>query len=149
MTTTKSFILPDLFAMCPFTMCDVNPHYERVRAESTAWVASFGVHGSKKQAAMESHNYELLAAFSFPSANYEDLRLCCDFISLLFVYDEFSDMQDGDGAKISGKVFLKALDGEPVDESPLSKITYEYVYAYIPTRLSLISFEALEPDFLL
>ena len=127
MTNAQSFILPDLEGACPFP-CNMSPLYEKARAETTAWVNSFKVFDSGKLKALEAQNYELLAAMTFPDAAYDELRICCDFISLLFVYDDYSDEEDGAAAKSSGEVFLRAMKGLPVDDSNLSRMSAEYVF---------------------
>lgn len=71
---------------------------------------------------------ELLASHTYPQANYDTFRTCCDFINLLFVIDEISDDQSGEGAKLTGKVFLNAIrDSECTDgsESVMAKMARE------------------------
>lgn len=71
---------------------------------------------------------ELLASLTYPQAGYDTFRTCCDFLNLLFVIDEISDDQSGEGARLTGKVFLNAIrDSECTDgsESVLAKMTRE------------------------
>lgn len=69
---------------------------------------------------------ELLCSWAYPYATPEQLRLCCDFTSLLFVVDEISDDQNGNGAAATGYTLLDALrDGSFDDGSKLCKMTQE------------------------
>lgn len=126
MASPIEIVLPDLVSMCPFPWT-VNPHYARAREESAAWIDSFKVFKDRKRAFFKSYNSELLVGLAYSYAGYEELRTCCDFVNLLFTYDEISDELDGDEAAKCGIVFLKAMKGEGSDDSVLSKITDEYV----------------------
>ncbi len=90
MSSSDKIILPDLVSSCPFKW-SVNPHYERARDESGAWIDGFKVFTDRKRALFNIYNSELLPALAYPYAGFEELRTCCDFINLLFVFDEISD----------------------------------------------------------
>ncbi len=55
------------------------------------------------------YNSELLPALAYPYAGFEELRTCCDFINLLFVFDEISDELAGGEARELGVILLKAI----------------------------------------
>ncbi|KLO15983.1 terpenoid synthase [Schizopora paradoxa] len=128
--STDRIILPDLAAICPFPW-RVNPHYERAREESSAWVESYMVRAkSRKVAFLKACVSELLASLTYSYANFEQLRLSCDFLNLLFDYDEFSDELDGDSASTSGTIFLKTINGEKTQGSVLSDIVEDFMIRF-------------------
>ena len=121
----QKITLPDLLANCPFTL-SVNPHYARCRAESSAWIESFNFFlDPHKRLAFYQADSERLCAYAYPYANYEGLRICCDFVNLLFTIDEISDTQTGEGAKATGDVFLDVFNGKEVVDSELSRMSYQ------------------------
>ena len=124
MPSCDKIILPDLATDCTFKW-SVNPHYERARDESCAWIESFKVFTDRKAALFKIYNSELLAALTYPYAGFEELRTCCDFINLLFVFDEISDELNGVEARELGIVVLKALNGNYTKGSVMSKMSEE------------------------
>ena len=124
MPSCDKIILPDLATDCTFKW-SVNPHYERARDESCAWIESFKVFTDRKGALFKIYNSELLAALTYPYAGFEELRTCCDFINLLFVFDEISDELNGVEARVLGIVVLKALNGNYTKGSVMSKMSEE------------------------
>ncbi|KZV98043.1 terpenoid synthase [Exidia glandulosa HHB12029] len=105
-----------------------NPHYERAAHESRAWVSSHNVMNPRKLAAVFGQgDFERLASRCFPYAGFDELRTLCDFANLLFVIDEFTDGQDGAGARHTANTCLSALrDPSWDDGSALAKITQEF-----------------------
>lgn len=124
MTSSNKLVLPDLVSGCPFKW-SVNPHYERARDESSAWTESFKVFTDRKRALFNIYNSELLPGLTYPYANYEEFRTCCDFINLLFVFDEVSDELGGEESHRLGAILLKALGGVYTKDSILSKMAEE------------------------
>lgn len=126
MSATR-FTLPDLLAVCPL-QGSTNPYYEKAASESRAWVNQYHLfHGKKLQYFLSGSN-ELLVSHTYPYAGYDQFRTCCDFVNLLFVVDEVSDEQDGQGARATGQVFLNAMRYPDWDDgSALAQMTREYV----------------------
>ncbi|KAH9925105.1 isoprenoid synthase domain-containing protein [Fomitopsis serialis] len=125
-STPRSFVLPDLLALCPFK-ASINPHHASAAAASSAWVDSYRIFPDRKRAAFTHECYELLVSYVIPNADHEHLRMCCDFVNLLFVIDEVSDEQDSAGARRTGDVFLNALRTPGSDDgSALAKMTIEF-----------------------
>ena len=124
MSSCDKIILPDLVTGCSFTW-SVNPHYERACDESGAWIESFKVFSDRKRAIFKVYNSELLVALTYSYAGFEELRTCCDFVNLLFTFDEISDELGGEEARELGAVLLKALGGQPTKGSVLSQIAGE------------------------
>ncbi|RDB26083.1 Linoleate 10R-lipoxygenase COP4 [Hypsizygus marmoreus] len=123
MSSVEHFILPDLLAMCPLDGAK-NPHYERGAAESRAWINSYNVFTDRKRAFFVLGSNELLVSRAYAYAGHEQFRTCCDFVNVLFVFDEFSDDQDGKGALATGNIFLNAMkDPNWDDRSTFSQMT--------------------------
>ncbi|KAG1778792.1 terpenoid synthase [Suillus placidus] len=79
----KNIFIPDLLAKWPFPR-RLNNYYPKVRAESSAWLESFKPSAPK-------HNKPLIAAISLFSLPQRE-RSSCDFMNLVFVIDEYSDV---------------------------------------------------------
>ncbi|KIP11163.1 hypothetical protein PHLGIDRAFT_114823 [Phlebiopsis gigantea 11061_1 CR5-6] len=121
-----SFILPDLFAVCPLKG-STNPHYAAAARESRDWINSYNVFTDRKRAFFIQGSNELLVSHTYPYAGYDQFRTCCDFVNLLFVVDEVSDDQNGKDARSTGNVFLNAMrDPDWDDDSSLAKMTKEF-----------------------
>ena len=119
-------IIPDLFTLTPFTYAGQSTIFEADKRESTEWMLSYGIFVDLKRARMKGSNAELLGSYAFAYANADRLRICCDFLMILFVLDEITDAQDAKGANETRDTFVKALTGEAVDDSsPVTKFTKE------------------------
>ncbi|KAH9856523.1 terpenoid synthase [Lenzites betulinus] len=126
MSSTSSFVLPDLHAVTPFKG-SFNPHYTEAAAESSEWVNSYNVLSDKKRAFFLQGGSELLCAHAYPYADHEHLRTCCDFVNLLFTVDEISDDQNGKGAHETGLIFYNAISNLAYDDgTTLCKMTKEF-----------------------
>nr|BCX55497.1 sesquiterpene synthase [Phanerodontia chrysosporium] len=122
----QSFVLPDLFAVCPL-VGSTNPHYAKAARESSAWIDGYRLFTDRKRAFFIQGSNELLVSHTYPYADYEQFRTCCDFVNLLFVVDEVSDDQDGKGARSTGEVFLNVMcDPAWDDGSALAQMTREF-----------------------
>ncbi|KAG6850710.1 hypothetical protein H0H93_009868 [Arthromyces matolae] len=106
--TQNKFRLPDLLSSCPIDG-GVNPHYETGAAESRAWINSYNVFTDRKRAFFVLGCNELLVSHVYNYAGYEEFRTCCDFVNVLFVFDELSDEQTGKDALSTGNIFLNAM----------------------------------------
>lgn len=89
-TNLITFTIPDIIGHCPFPI-RVNPYYAAASAESDAWFDSFEVHDEARRNAFYSHKFGLLVAMICPEADYEALRNCCDFMSMLYAFDDLTD----------------------------------------------------------
>ena len=121
-------VLPNLFLTTPF-VCSTNSHYKQAGAESAAWTDSFNFFdGAARQHFMHS-DFELLVAFAYPSATYDDFRTICDYMNSFFVFDNISDEQDGEAALITANTYLKALMGEDCEDS--NTLFYKFVSEWV------------------
>ncbi|KAI5835131.1 terpenoid synthase [Schizophyllum commune Tattone D] len=111
------FILPDLESpVCALFPRATNPHYGAVLDESREWFDSFSFFPDKKRAYFQQCIFELLASHSFPYAEYSKFRVCCDWLNLVFAFDEVSDEQNGPDARKTTDVYIRAMRGLTVDE---------------------------------
>jgi hypothetical protein len=110
------FILPNLFVISPLKPA-LNPHYKKAGAESAAWVDSFKFFDGKVREQFIRSDFELLAALAFPTANCDDFRTICDYMNSFFVFDNISDEQDGPNAEVTATIYIKALAGDPCEQS--------------------------------
>ncbi|CCM04975.1 uncharacterized protein FIBRA_07173 [Fibroporia radiculosa] len=125
-SAARQFVLPDLLAAVPFKGA-TSQHYTKAAAESSAWVNSYNLFGDRKRAEFIQGSNELLVSHTYPYADYEQFRTCCDFVNLLFVVDEVSDEQNGKDARATGEVYLNAMRHQDWDDgSALSKMTREF-----------------------
>nr|BDI63099.1 sesquiterpene synthase [Collybia nuda] len=128
--TTTQILLPDLISMLPLEGA-TNPHYEKGAAESRAWINSYNVFTDRKRAFFVLGSNELLVSHAYPYAGYDVFKICCDFVNVLFVFDELSDEQDGKDALTLGNIFVNAMT-DPLwnDQSKFSRMTKEFRSRY-------------------
>ncbi|THU84284.1 terpenoid synthase [Dendrothele bispora CBS 962.96] len=72
-----------------------NPHYEAMKIESRTWIDSYIniVCEAKMCNFMRACNFELFSAFCYPTATEAGLRATMDLGNMLWLYDEFTDVQ--------------------------------------------------------
>ncbi|KAG8985178.1 hypothetical protein FRB93_006065 [Tulasnella sp. JGI-2019a] len=106
------FTLPDIIEYCPFEH-KVNPHCAAASAESDAWFNSFEIHRGPKRAEFLRAKFGLLTAMSYPDADHDHLRNCCDFMSWLFAFDDLTDdgglRENIEGTKKAAQIMMQAL----------------------------------------
>ncbi|KAF8999488.1 terpenoid synthase [Cyathus striatus] len=120
-------VLPDTFRICPLKDA-VNPHFTAVATESRAWATKYDIIVSdRKRGNIRHASSSMLAAHAFPYAKYDQFRMICDWISLLFVIDEVTDEQSGKEAEATGLCVIKSLeDVEWDDGSMLAEMTKSF-----------------------
>jgi len=139
------FTLPDLPGICqdPFSP-SLNPHYEAIASESKAWIDSLGILSGEKQRYFSTSAFEFLAAHTYPHADREGYRSCCDYLNTTFILDDYSDDEGGKGARLMADSFMNALRDPTWDDgTPFARMARELVYSYshlallilIPARL--------------
>ncbi|KAL5510886.1 hypothetical protein ACEPAG_4643 [Sanghuangporus baumii] len=126
---TKLLHLPDTLANWPWPRT-INPHYEAVKAESDAWIRSFNAFSTKSQYAIDKCNFALLAALVYPHAPKEQLRTGCDWMSLAFIIDEYTDVEPGHVVRGMVNVLIDSMNNphkpRPADEIILGEITRQF-----------------------
>ncbi|THH10888.1 hypothetical protein EW145_g1027 [Phellinidium pouzarii] len=126
-SSPEIFRIPDFLSMCEYAS-SLNPCYKAAGVESLTWFDSFSVLTPRKRTMFIHSNADLLVAYTYPYAGYDEFRTCLDFISLLFALDEITDDQTGTDARLTMASFLNTLAGDPCDGSVISRMTAE---AYI------------------
>ncbi|KAJ3748509.1 terpenoid synthase [Lentinula detonsa] len=123
------FILPDTLCRWRWNR-KLNPNYEKVKAESKAWLESFHAFPPKAQNAFNRCDFNLLASLAYPNASAEHLRTGCDLMNLFFVFDEYTDICDAKEARKLADIVMDALRSpdlpRPQDESVVGEITKQF-----------------------
>ncbi|KAJ8497051.1 hypothetical protein ONZ51_g763 [Trametes cubensis] len=114
-TNPTSFVIPDLHAMTPF-VSSFNPHYDKISLQSSAWVDQFCVLEGKQRARYISSKTQLLTPYAYPRADEERYRCCCDYVSILFTYDEITDHQNEEDARLSCESSCSAMEDANFDD---------------------------------
>lgn len=123
------FTLPDLPGICkePFSP-SFNPHYEAVASESKVWIDNLGILSGEKQRYFSASAFEFLAAHTYPYADREGYRTCCDYLNVTFVIDDYSDDESGKGARQMADSFINALRDPTWDDgTPFARMARESV----------------------
>lgn len=134
------FTLPDLPGICkdPFSP-SFNPHYEAVASESKVWVDNLGILSGEKQRYFSSSAFEFLAAHTYPYADREGYRTCCDYLNVTFVIDDYSDDESGKGARQMADSFMNALRDPTWDDgTPFARMARESVCSSLHKTIILL-----------
>jgi hypothetical protein len=69
---------------------------------------------------------------SVTDKSLDGVRVACDLMVLFFIYDEFTDKADGEGARYYAEMVMDAirnpLKARPQGEEKLGEITRQYVF---------------------
>ncbi|PSR88980.1 hypothetical protein PHLCEN_2v4942 [Hermanssonia centrifuga] len=131
-STIRSYVLPDLHALCAWKS-GFNPHHAEARAASQKWVLGFKAFSGKKLEFFSQGGSELLCSYVYWYAGLEQLRTACDFVNLLFTIDEISDEQNGEDAVKTGEIVLNTLLDEAYnDGSMLCRMTKDFRARFFP-----------------
>lgn len=129
MLALPQFYLPDPLAQWPWKRV-LNPHYERVKPATEAWVRSFQFLNARSQRSFERCNFALLGGLAYPSIDRDRLRVACDLMALFYIFDYFTDKVDGKGALVYAEVAVDALRNprakRPHGEPKLGEITRQF-----------------------
>ncbi|KAF9062379.1 isoprenoid synthase domain-containing protein [Rhodocollybia butyracea] len=104
--------MPDLEdTLAIFPNKGLNPHHDEIRAESRAWINRFNktVYGPKMRAFMESCEFEFIQSFCYPYAGKDGLRATMDLANVLWLYDEYTDTQNGQDAHKAAIIVQRSL----------------------------------------
>ncbi|KAG2151275.1 terpenoid synthase [Suillus bovinus] len=104
----KKIFIPNILTNWPFPR-RLNQHHSKVRAESSAWLASFKAFSPKAQKAFDRCNFGLLACLCYPNAREEHVRSACDLMNLGFFIDEVSDVSKEDKVRQQKDIIMDAL----------------------------------------
>ncbi|KAI0294469.1 terpenoid synthase [Multifurca ochricompacta] len=92
---SNTFYIPNVYENWKWSR-RINPHYLEVKAETAAWIRSFGAFSPKVQAAYDLCDFCLLASLTYPNHDKARLRTACNLMSVFLLCDEYSDVADED-----------------------------------------------------
>ncbi|KAF9056848.1 hypothetical protein BDP27DRAFT_1433389 [Rhodocollybia butyracea] len=129
-SSQPTFLMPDLEeAVSIFPDNGLNPHYNDTLPEGRSWINQFEnlICGPKMRAYLDNCDLELIVAFCYPFADKDGLRATMDLATMAWLYDEYTDIKDGQDVKEAGIIVQKSLrDSEFDDGSWLCRMTKEY-----------------------
>ncbi|TCD63514.1 hypothetical protein EIP91_005315 [Steccherinum ochraceum] len=100
--------IPDTMATWPWPR-DINPHYQEVKAATLEWFHSFHAFNPRAQHAFDIGNFGLLTALTSPHLSKVHLRTSCDLNHLLFLIDEYTDVESESVVRDMTAMVLDAL----------------------------------------
>ncbi|RPD81425.1 terpenoid synthase [Lentinus tigrinus ALCF2SS1-7] len=104
----------------------INPYYEEVTAESNAWFKTFKAFTPQSQYAYDKCDFGRLASLSYPDA----LRIGVDLMNLVFIIDEYTDVEPAPVVREMIEVVIDALRNpdkpRPEGEIILGEITRQF-----------------------
>ena len=136
-------VLPDLKEACQWPV-KMNPHFDDICEcqelllypcthcsllavpESSAWSDSFGFFSGPKRQHFIRSATQLLASYAFPYAGREELRVCCDTMSLFWIIDEMLDDLTYPQVCNPAETFIKAFKGELHAGSAIMQLLTEW-----------------------
>jgi len=128
--SSTQFELPTPLTVWPWER-RLNPHYPEVKAESDAWVQSFKPFEPEEQKKFDLCNLSLLACLTYQMTDKDLARLGCDLMNFYFVYDEYTDVMDKDGAQRAHDIVMDAFRNpsvpRPQGESFLGEMARQLV----------------------
>ncbi|TBU23980.1 terpenoid synthase [Dichomitus squalens] len=104
----RTIYIPDTMAAWPWPR-KFNPLYDEVNAESLAWVKSYKPYTPESQVAHDKGDPGRLAALSYIDAPHDRLRIGMDCINMLYMIDEYTDMESIKGVQEIREAVLDAL----------------------------------------
>ena len=112
------FTLPDLLGICqdPFA------------SESKVWIGNLEILSGEKQRYFFISAFELFAAHTYPYADREGYRTCCDYPNTTFILDDYSDDEGGKRTRQMTDSFMNApRDPTRDNRTPFAGIAREPV----------------------
>nr|BDI63119.1 sesquiterpene synthase [Trametes versicolor] len=100
--------IPDLMATWPWPD-RIHPLHEEVDAESSAWLKSFAPFTPQSQHAFDKCNAGLLCAHVYPDISRKALRTSMDLINILFVVDEYTDVESAPAVREIADMLVDAV----------------------------------------
>ncbi|KAI0292657.1 isoprenoid synthase domain-containing protein [Multifurca ochricompacta] len=113
---SNTFYIPDVLENWKWPR-RINPHYLEVKAETAAWMKSFGAFSPKVQAARDlcdfctSHYilFRLVSSLAYPFYDKARLRTACDLMAVFLLFDEYSDVANEDEVQEMVNITMDAL----------------------------------------
>lgn len=133
--------LPDLFPNIPFPLRE-NPHTKSVSAESDVWMVEHAKFNEKQLRRFNKLDAGLLVGMCYPDCEPFELRVCNDFMSFLFIVDDWTDEFDTTGTHTMADCVMNTLYHPFTykSDATASKITKLYVSLHVSQSFSCRSF---------
>jgi len=129
MSSLPQYYLPDPLAQWPWPR-KLSDYYTEVKPESDEWLRSFQALDAKSQRSFDLCNFPLLGSLVYPSLDKDGVRVACDLMVLFFIYDEFTDKVDDDGARVYADMVMDAIrnpyKARPQGEPKLGEIARQF-----------------------
>nr|VWO96337.1 N/A [Ganoderma boninense] len=126
--SSKILHIPDTMSAWPWPR-KLNPLYEEVDAESAAWTESFKPYTPESQTAHNKGDIGRLAALVLGDAPREPVRIAADLMHLLYIADEYTDVESAAGVQEISSIILDALHNpdkpRPIGELVIGEMTKE------------------------
>ncbi|KAJ3508128.1 hypothetical protein NLJ89_g5926 [Agrocybe chaxingu] len=103
-----TFTLPDLLAKFPWKR-NLSEYYPECKAESSAWTESFHPFDEEGLRGFNLCDFNLLASLAYSPREREIIRFGCDLMNIFYVFDEYTDIADGDGADKIRDIIMDAF----------------------------------------
>ncbi|KAG1730725.1 terpenoid synthase [Suillus occidentalis] len=87
----------------------MNPHFEVVKAEVDASFREFKALSAESQEACDKGDSARLAGLAYPNASREHLRIACEFINVVIIVDEYTDVENAAVAEAMVDIVIDAL----------------------------------------
>ncbi|KAG1833624.1 isoprenoid synthase domain-containing protein [Suillus subalutaceus] len=163
-TRPRVFYLPDTMTNWPWPRA-MNPHFEVVKAEVDALFRESKALSAESQEALDKCDSARFAGLSYPNAPREHFRIACEFIIVLIIVDEYTDVANGAVADAMMDIVIDALHNphktRPEGECILGEIVRQFwartiqttslpfqrhfIYSYT-AYLRAVAVEALDRD---
>ncbi|KAJ7164196.1 isoprenoid synthase domain-containing protein [Mycena filopes] len=118
--------LPDIHDQWPFPVAR-SPWESEASTESVAWIESLRILPDRQLQRLCKADYGGLAAIAYANfTQLEHLRVACDLVNLLFVFDDLTDEMSGAEAEALAGISLDALRDwqtpRPQEEHPVGEM---------------------------
>ncbi|KAG2360809.1 terpenoid synthase [Suillus spraguei] len=105
----------------------MNPHFEIVKAEVDASFREFKALSAESQEAFDKSR---LAGLAYPNTSREHFRITCEFMNVLIIVDEYTDVENATVAKEMVDIIIDALQNphktRPEGECILGEIVRQF-----------------------
>ncbi|KAK4442054.1 terpenoid synthase [Podospora aff. communis PSN243] len=114
--------IPNFMANWPFER-QLNPHYEAAKAASQTWLHNFELFDGKPHDA-------------FNRCDFQQARVGCELMILFYAFDEYTDVENGAGARKIADIMINALHHpekpRPAGEIPLGELARQFWSRALP-----------------
>ena len=124
--STSLVRIPNMLALTPFKWNGMNPHYSPTMRSTVEWIHSQGTLDEVKSKRLDDVWNEYFGGATYNYADYEMLLILNDSVAVVFLIDEFTDIEDYEGAMAIKKTVMDAITGKsPDDHSIIANFSRE------------------------